>query len=213
MSIAEKYGAYYYDAGTKQAFGNRDSDLYAYSGYHGSHTVVVEKGDSMLFLSPNKTDVFWVPGGGEHAIESEHFAVVLRGYQCGRKMCGLQQAVNLPYVNGCATRQLFPPERMGDPTFQQLTIPPYTTEQVHHIHPTVRVVYVYSGRGFSIIGQKTNTEERELLPGMTIMLDPMCPHHFRTEDDYLTVLPIHIYSSLPGDMEKNHPMFNGTKEV
>jgi hypothetical protein len=39
----------------------------------------------------------------------------------------------------------------------------------------------------------------------------MTPHHFVTEDDYLLVAPIHVYSSTA--LEKNHPMRNGTFEI
>jgi hypothetical protein len=38
----------------------------------------------------------------------------------------------------------------------------------------------------------------------------MAPHHFETENEWLTVLPLHVFSALPGNLESNHPMFNGT---
>jgi len=209
MSIAKKYGAHYFAAGEAQTNYSRPNDLYCYSAFMGEHEITVLMGDSIIYVDGETAH--WK--SGPVTVYSKQFAVVLRGYQCGAKSCALTENVNLPYVNGCATRQIFPPERIGDPTFQQLTIPPYTSEQVHHIHPTARVVYVLSGRGYSIVGQSTNTEETELLPGMTCILDPMAPHHFRTEDNFLTVLPVHVFSSTPKSMEQNHPMFNGTREV
>jgi quercetin dioxygenase-like cupin family protein len=210
MSVAEKYGAFYFFYEDKKIFRSSSRDLYAYKAYIGSHGITVEEGDSVLTISA-RSQAEWI--SGPITITSSMLAVVIRGYQCGNKMCMLDQNVNLPYINGCATRQIFPPERIGDPTMQQLTIPPYTSEQAHHIHSTPRVVYVHSGKGWSIVGQSNNTEETELLPGMVCILNPMSPHHFRTENESLTVIPIHVWSSTPGSLESNHPMFNGTKEV
>lgn len=214
QGIAEKYGAYYLQPGESKK--SRTNDLYSYHAIAGdkglnSGSQYVEVGDSLITLSPDHQKALWLTGGMNHAVHG--FGCIIRGYQVGDKSATVDQEVNLPYVNGCATRQIFPPERLGDPTFQQLTIPPYTSEQMHHIHSTARVVFVLSGRGFSIVGQSDQTEETELLPGMLCVLDPMCPHHFRTEDDYLTVLPVHVFSSIGGGAENNHPMFNGTKEI
>lgn len=209
MSIHELYGAHFWSPGVSAIYQNREGDLYAYTAYIGSNTVDVERGDSVIYLSADLKTALWTAGPVK--LQSNHFAVVLRGYACGHRAESLWQHVNLPYVNGCASKQIFHPQRIGDPTFQQLTIPPYTSEQKHHIHPTVRAVYVLSGRGYSIVGQKGHTEKTPLEPGMVCILDPMSPHHFETEGDYLTVLPVHVFSSTPND--ENHPMFNGTKEV
>lgn len=215
QGIAASYGSFYYEAGSAtKEHESRPDDLYYYKALIGDQMVPVQKGDSVITLSPGARDALWLSAGdGVRHVAISGFGLLLRGYQCGNKHVSLDQRVNLPYINGCATRQLFPPERVGDPTFQQLTIPPWTSEQAHHIHPTARVVYVLSGRGFSIVGQAGNVEERELLPGMVIVLDPMSPHHFRTEGEYLTVLPVHVFSSGPAHMDHNHPMFNGTKEI
>lgn len=207
--IAKTYGAYYFRGDEPQVYSGRPNDLYSYKAYHGEHTIEIEQGDSLIYVENQGNLAVWV--AGPKTVQSKHCAILYRGYQCGSKTVSVDQNVNLPYVNGCATRQLFHPERIGDPTFQQLTMPPHTSEQVHHIHSTPRVVYVKSGRGFSIVGQGDKSETTELVAGMTCVLDPMCPHHFKTEDDYLIVLPAHIYSSTSS--EHNHPMFNGTKEI
>lgn len=209
MSIAKKYGAHYFSGKSPEINHSRGTDLYSYTAYSGKHLITVESGDSLIYV--DGAVALWVTG--ETEIMSDIFAVKLRGYQCGDKSCSLTESVNLPYVNGCATRQIFPPERIGDPTFQQLTIPPFTSEQMHHIHPTPRVVLVLEGSGFSIVGQTGYAEETELLPGMMCVLDPMSPHHFRTESEFLVVLPVHVFSSTPPALEQNHPMFNGTREV
>lgn len=213
--IAKGYGAHYFNTdGLTDEHESRPDDLYYYKALFRDHLVALQPGDSLITLAPGLDAALWLrAAGGPRHVHVNHFGVMFRGYQCGNKSVSLGERVNLPYINGCATRQLFPPERVGDPTLQQLTIPPYTSEQKHHIHPTARVVFVLSGRGFSIVGQSEHLEETELLPGMLCVLDPMSPHHFRTEDEYLTVLPVHVFSSGPGGMDNNHPMFNGTKEV
>lgn len=208
--LTEKYGAFYYSGNSGLVNTARDNDLYHYEAFIGNGKTKVEKGDSLITLSADGECALWAKGDGTEQ-DYNGFAVTIRGYSCGFKATSVNQNVNLPYINGCATRQIFAPERLGDPTLQQLTIPPHTSEQAHHIHATPRVVYVLKGRGFSIVGQAGETDETELVPGMLCVLDPMSPHHFRTEDDYLTVLPVHVFSSMPS--EQNHPMFNGTKEV
>lgn len=210
--LAAKYGARYYAAGETAMDGNRDGDYYSFEVFIGPANIKIEKGDSLIGISDDRTSAMWVPSMERDTL-SEHMAVLFRGYSCGYKMAEVTQHTNLPYVNGCATRQIFAPERTGDPTLQLLTIPPNTSEQVHHIHPTARVVYVLSGRGWSEVGQSGSVEITELTPGMVCVLDPMCPHHFNTDDEHLTVLPVHVFSSGPGNIDKNHPMFNGTKEV
>ena len=77
---------------------------------------------------------------------------MIRGYRTENKSVELGTNTVLPYVNGCSTRQVFPPDRAGDPTLQLLKIPPHSSEQAHHIHSTVRVVYVLEGWGHSIVG-------------------------------------------------------------
>jgi quercetin dioxygenase-like cupin family protein len=88
-------------------------------------------------------------------------------------------------------------------------MPPHTTEQAHHIHSTVRVVYVLSGRGNSVVGIGDQTATHELLPGMVCILEPMCPHHFETNGEPLLCTPLHIFSST-GRHELDHPMLHGT---
>ncbi len=208
-SILELYGVYFWEEGEKAINQSRERDLYHYKSYIGEHDITVENGDSIIFISDDKKSVSWL--SHEREVKSMYFAVVFRGYTRGNTTTELGWNVNLPYINGCATKQIFHPERIGDPTLQQLTIPPYTSEQKHHIHPTSRAVYVLSGNGYSVVGQSGAEEETELKTGMVCILDPMSPHHFRTEGEHLTVLPVHIFSSTAWD--ENHPMFNGTKEV
>ena len=92
-----------------------------------------------------------------------------------------------------------------------LYIPPYTSEQAHHIHSTTRVVYVHEGKGKSHIGQDKKTKSFDLEAGDVLVLDKMIPHHFSTGKEGIVVLPLHVFSSL--NQEFDHPMFNGTHRI
>lgn len=208
QKLLKAYGAHYWTPGEPAIYSAPWNDLYHYDAYYGSHhDIEIERGDSLLLIGSN--GVRWTQEANRY--DSNQLAVMLRGYKSGERFCEVFMRSNLPYVNGCSTRQLLHPERDGDPTVQQLTMPPFTTEQVHHIHATARVVYVAKGRGYSLVGTEGKIIETELTEGMLCILDPMCPHHFRTEDEWLTVLPVHIFSSTV--LEGGHPMMYGTKEA
>lgn len=201
------YGVEYYPPGNRAVVTAREDDLYYFTTYIGQHAVEVERGDCVYYLSSDKTTAHLVRGPA--SVGSEHIATVIRGYMPENKSSGVTTKTNLPYVNGCSTKQIFPPDRLGDPTLQLLNIPPYSAEQAHHIHSTVRVAYILSGTGRSVVGMERNLVVEDLYPGKTVILQKMCPHHFETDAEHLVVLPLHVFSSI-GAMEQNHPMFNGT---
>lgn len=191
------------NSGQNQIYQSKSFDLYSYEVFTGKQTIILEKGDSAWIAEQSGARV----ERGNQEISFDGMCVVIRGYQCEKKFSSFDSISNLPYVNGCSSHQVFPPIRPGDPTMQLLYLPPNTMEQAHHIHSTVRVVYVLKGFGWSVQGMKGETEI-ELNPGDVIILDKMTPHHFRTEDSELIVLPVHIYSSTI--LEKHHPMKDGT---
>ena len=184
--------------------------LYAHTIYTGEHAeICVEEGDTAWVVNAHTDDVSVYKG--EVVIESYYMCVIIRGYSCPNKTVDIDGSdTNLPYINGCSTDQLIHPIRPGDPTLQKLTIPPYASEQKHHIHSTPRVVYVYSGTGDSIVGMQ-GKDKYLLEKGDVIILDKMLPHHFETQEESLTVIPLHIYSSTP--LEHQHAMKIGTHEV
>lgn len=201
------YGVQYLMPGEKAHLQSPDGDLYTYDVFFGPHTVNVEKGDCAFTVSDDLRQAELHRGPVQ--FKSKHVSTVIRGYAPENKSASFQYGTNLPYVNGCSTRQIFSPERPGDPTLQLLRIPPFTSEQAHHIHSTSRVVYVVSGSGHSVVGMRHKFSKTELKPGMLCVLDKMCPHHFETGDEWLTVLPVHVWSSA-GHLENDHPMYNGT---
>ena len=179
-------------------------DLYQYRAYIGHHRVVTSEKNSYWYLDNDQ--VICCTGIGI-IINSCVLCVEIFGYTPEKRTSTFSRLSDLPYINGCSTKQLIPPNRLGDPTWQMLYMPTFTSEQARHIHSTTRIVYVHSGRGWSHIGQ----EKLKLEPGDVIVLDKMIPHHFSTEDESLTVFPLHVFSSTTEEF--NHPMFNGTHKI
>ena len=185
------------------------TDLYQYKVYVGDQTIVTNSISSYWYIDGNTVAV---TSGDGLALMSDKMCVEIFGYTPETRTSTFNRGTDLPYVNGCSTKQLIPPVRPGDPTFQMLYIPPYTSEQVHHIHATPRVVYVAQGRGVSIVGTPESQQDYPLNYGDVIILGKMTPHHFKTTDSELVVLPIHIFSSI-ASAEFDHPMYNGTHKV
>ncbi|CAM3944625.1 cupin domain-containing protein [Xenorhabdus thuongxuanensis] len=209
-NLKELFGAEYYNKGFHGIVRSKYGDLYHYTCYIGEHIIDIDEGDSVVYISEDLKILEWRRGSLN--LHVKHYAVVLRGYTPENKTSELCLKTTLPYVNGCSTRQIFPPERLGDPTLQMLIIPPYSKEQAHHIHSTPRIVYVLQGSGYSIVGMEYKYIRERLLPGQVVVIDPMCPHHFETQSERLVVIPLHIFSSI-GALENNHPMFNGTHMI
>lgn len=187
----------------KTTFKSNTEDLYRFSVNCSGKEIEIEEGDSAWWIDEHLAHM----RRGPDVVESKNPVTIIRGYAGRDQQVDIRGGTNLPYVNGCSSEQIFPPVRQGDPTLQLLYIPPHSTEQVHHIHSTARVVKVLEGSGTSIVGMDAKNRIK-LKPGMVIILDRMIPHHFETADEALLVAPIHIWSSTP--TEQNHPMFNGT---
>lgn len=206
-SAGALFGVKYFKAGSKERIIADPSDPYYYETFVGGHEIRVERGDCAYWLEADLKTAHLTRGPA--TVRSEHFCTLVRGYAPENRSTSITNGTVLPYVNGCSTKQLFPPDRPGDPTLQMLLIPPQSSEQAHHIHSTVRSVYVLAGRGTSVVGMNKKTESTTLEPGMVCILERMCPHHFETADSPLLVLPVHVWSTSP-HVENNHPMYNGT---
>lgn len=183
-------------------------DLYQYCIYIGKHSIVTQKSNSYWYIKDNTVQCY---SGPSIAFDSLTMCVEIFGYTPESRSSTFGKFTDLPYINGCSSKQLINPVRPGDPTWQMLYIPPFTSEQAHHIHSTARVVYVHSGKGLSHVGSAGNTTQHVLQPGMVVVLDKMIPHHFSTTDEPLVVLPLHIFSSTTE--EHDHPMFRGTYRI
>ena len=184
-------------------------DLYQYKVYVGKNSIYLDPKSSYWYID---TNLVVSKTGDNTTYVSDHMCVEIYGYTPETRTSTFTKGTDLPYINGCSTKQLIPPARPGDPTFQMLHIPKGTSEQAHHIHATARVVYVASGSGKSIVGTQSSNTSYDLNQGDVIILPKMVPHHFKTKSTDLVVLPVHIFSSI-GSEEFNHPMFNGTHKV
>ena len=202
------FGAHYFDTDSSTIFESDLNQLYFFKSYIGKHIIDVEKGDSIYYFDKDLNRSIVIKGPIQ--IESNHLATVIRGYMHPESSISLSGVTTLPYVNGCSTKQLFPPMRLGDPTLQYLRVPPFSKEQKHHIHSTFRVVLILEGKGKSIVGTENKNITTKLKPGTVCIFEPMSPHHFETDtENPLIAIPLHVFSSV-GSIEKNHPMFNGT---
>ncbi len=206
--ILEMYGSYYYPQGKRDIYEADEDQAYYFKTFIGTHAIEVYFGDSIYYISENKNQAHVAKGPTK--ITSHHCATVIRGFMGSPVTASLKEKTVLPYVNGCSTRQIIYPQRLGDPTLQYLKIPAYSKEQAHHIHSTARVVYVLRGSGESIVGMEGMSTSVKLEEGMVCILEPMSPHHFETPyGEAIEVIPLHVFSST-GALETMHPMFNGT---
>lgn len=211
LTLNQQFGAYFYDSHTPDVYEADTGQLYYFKAFIGQHFIEVERGDCIYYFDEALSTA--IVRKGPCSVSSKHLATVIRGYMHPDATRSLDGITTLPYVNGCSTKQLFPPIRLGDPTLQYLKIPAYSKEQTHHIHSTFRVVLIKEGEGKSIVGLSEQHESTDLYPGKVCILEPMCPHHFETPgNEGLVALPLHVYSSV-GASEKNHPMFNGTINI
>ncbi len=205
------YGIKYFETAAPSVFETSAEQLYHFKTFIGENVIEVEFGDCVFYFSDDLQTAF--VKRGRCSVKSKHCATIVRGYMPPDASCSLKGTTVLPYINGCSTKQIFPPIRAGDPTLQFLLMPPHSREQLHHIHSTARVVLVLKGRGKSIVGLENSVTERELKPGTVCIFDPMCPHHFETPfSEPLIVAPLHIFSAIQ-NLETNHPMFNGTIKI
>lgn len=184
------------------------ADLYQYRAFIGSQEIITSNRSSYWYLTANEVGCFTGDGS---VFKDFELCVEILGYTPEKRTSTYSRGSDLPYLNGCSTKQLVPPNRSGDPTWQMLVMAPGTTEQKHHVHSTARVVYVASGSGESIVGMPSNSTTYVLEKGMVLILPKMEPHHFTSKETGLTVIPLHVFST--GNNEFNHPMFNGTHTI
>ena len=166
----------FYNIKENLIYESKPYDLYQYKVFIGNHTIQTNTKSSYWYLKEN---IVVSKTGDNQIIESDKMCVELFGYTPETRTSTYDRLSDLPYINGCSTKQLINPNRLGDPTWQLLYIPPYSAEQAHHVHSTARVVYVHQGKGKSHIGQDDKIKTYDLTPGTVVILDKMVPHHFQ----------------------------------
>jgi hypothetical protein len=110
----------------------------------------------------------------------------------------------LTYIDNCRTSLLISPARIGDPCFNLLTFPPNII-QSQHIHPTIRVGVVVSGRGNCI----TPGAKIPLMPHQWFFLNEGSQHSFESSSEGLKIVAFHPDSDW-GPSDQVHPMLNRT---
>ena len=187
-----------------------ENSIYSFSIFAGNHNIKVKTGDSLYFLDSDLKFAHVVRGFQE--VKSVYLGILIRGYNSPKKMNEINFHTFLPYVNGCSARQIFPPERPGDPTWQLLYMPSKTKEQIHHVHSTPRIAFVLNGSGKAVFGSKSNYIEKKIHDKDICCIETMTPHHFEADED-LKILAFHVFSTVMDKLELNHPMYTGTIPV
>lgn len=182
------------------------SSQYVYNVFIGKKTILPNSYSSYWVIKNKKVECLTT----NKPFKSKKLCIEMVGYICENRTSTFIMKTEHPYINGCSTKELIPPARKGDPTMQLLFMPCHTSEQEHHIHTTDRVVYVKDGYGECVYGTPNNTKKIKLKPNMTLVIPKMTLHHFETQESSLTVIPFHVFSSIP-NIEFDHPMMNGTK--
>lgn len=207
-----KWGAWLIGAGKTADLRSGPCEPYSYDLAVGKPLgVPMDPRDSLWLLSDRAVGVNVgqiVADLDGHMAFKHGASVLLRGYRHPRTLVFPESATVRPYVNGCSTRELIAPARPGDPTIQQLRIPPHSSEQAHHTHSTARIVYVADGTGAAVIGMGDGIAYVPLRKGDVMVLDPFCPHHFETGPNWLEVYPLHVWSA--SREEADHAMMRGT---
>ena len=130
--LADVFGARYFTAGATAVIEAREINLYYYQTFIDTDETPIATGDCLFFFRDDARSAQLHRGPAR--ITSHHVATVIRGYMPEHKSTTIHQGTTLPYVNGCSTKQLFPPERPGDTALQLLNMPAHTAEQADHVH-------------------------------------------------------------------------------
>ena len=110
----------------------------------------------------------------------------------------------LTYIDNCRTSLLVSPARLGDPCLNLLTFPPNIL-QSQHIHPTIRLGIVVSGKGNCI----TPDGKFPLVANQWFFLNEGAQHSFESSSEGLSVIAFHPDSDW-GPSDQVHPMLNRT---
>lgn len=164
----------------------------------------------------HKGGFFAVPANyrlvGEPASDTMVVLIKRFGYR-GMLVAGtIEKRGRLSYIDGCSDSLLVYPPRMGDPCLNHLHFPP-GINQTQHIHPSVRMGVVASGKGkaFRVPAAGNTGWEVDLVEGCVFLLPEQEQHSFRTTetDSIMNVIAYHPDSDW-GPTDAAHPMRNRT---
>jgi hypothetical protein len=138
-------------------------------------------------------------------------AIITRIGFKGQDMVGgpLEDSGRLVYIDGCSDSLLVYPPRQGDPSLNALFFPPQVN-QSYHIHPSIRLGMVISGKGYACLKEdKINEKEIPLTPGTLFCIEERELHRFRTDNESMVVVAFHPDGDW-GPTDHNHTMLNRT---
>lgn len=110
----------------------------------------------------------------------------------------------LVYIDGCSNSNIVAPQRNGDPCLNYLFFP-VGINQTYHTHPSLRVGYVTSGRGWACISVNGKDEKIPLLAGTAFILNRHILHRFTTDDSHMSLVAYHPDSE-DGPRDEANPM-------
>ncbi len=123
------------------------------------------------------------------AIAGKCILIHREGFQ-GLFMAGgpVEEKGRLKYIDGATDTLIIPPTSIGDPCLTFINFPPHI-RQTLHAHPSLRICWVFRGRGRCIL-----PENREILlvPGMVFAILANGEHAFFTDDESLDVITYHF---------------------
>jgi quercetin dioxygenase-like cupin family protein len=140
-------------------------------------------------------------------IKADGTAVIITrlGFIGQRSLGGpLENSGRLCYIDGCSDSLLVFPPRMGDPSLNLLCFPP-GIDQSFHIHPSIRLGIVVSGKGKACL----LNEELDLEPGNIFCIEEREYHRFTTQDSSMSIVAFHPDGDW-GPTDQNHTMLNRT---
>lgn len=161
------------------------------------------KGVTKAQLSPGM--YFSSTGPFDLRVQGRAIWIERRGYRGLFTVGGPVEAEGrLCYIDHCQNTVLVPPARLGDPVLNLLVFPPQI-QQTMHIHPSIRLGAVFSGRGTCV----SAVGKIELEPGSVFLLDSGEPHCFHSGSEKLIVIAYHPESG-SGPTDSDNPMLNRT---
>jgi hypothetical protein len=197
-----------YDASIDQGFTytNEYSTVY---GYVFSGEVTLPNG---MIAKEGQYFCSWSWGCDEIHYTGKFVLITRIGYRGQNQVGGpLEKSGRLCYIDGCSDSLLIYPPRQGDPSLNALYFPP-NVNQTFHIHPSLRLGTVISGKGYACIRSNNSPngeEEIPLTPGTVFCIEERELHRFRTADESMVVVAFHPDGDW-GPTDHNHTMLNRT---
>ena len=175
----------------------------------GSFWIMSPQGQAKLDGKVTISDAEWVSMGHQEAeVTGPALVIDNPGYEFAeRKLCAFDptEQGQLSYIDGCSNSNLIDPPRNGDPCINYLYFPP-GIDQTWHTHPSVRIGYILTGKGYACLKDGDKETELPLEPGKIFVLHRHAKHRFRTDGDQHMSLMVYHPDSEDGPRDENNPM-------